>query len=497
MSFWHGPTCNRPKWQVLGSLLSQYIPRVWLIRYIISLIYRKEISYIRLRGAILSSFDALYFTNTPIAGFISVTVLLLTNNYLTAFQIFTLLSTLNVIKFSVSVSVGETLHLLADVKVSLDRIQNFLETNSSSVAIEDATHKINYGCDSPTFDWRHAKKGNFNFPEFSNVFTSPEEIELSKSSCERNNSVSWISLKNVSCSWNKTDDLKTLQNISIEIGDKQLVAITGPVGCGKTSLLQAILGELPCDSGEITYSGSIAYVPQLPWVFSGTIRENITFGKSFETLRYQKILQACSLEKDLQQFSKGDFANIGQRGVSLSGGQRARICLARALYADARIFLLDDPFSAVDVQVGSHLFKECIRGLLAEKICVLVTHQHQFLTGVDTIFVMEQGTIACHGKYNELQNKDILSKIVIVGKEKERRESVSNNSRYLRRRLTAMSLVLSTDKGAHNDLEDEHEDRMVGSVTWRLYWQYFRSAFPAVLLFCLFFLVLLVQGKIN
>ena len=206
---------------------------------------------------------------------------------------------------------GETLHLLADVKVSLDRIQNFLETNSSSVAIEDATHKINYGCDSPSFDWRHAKKGNFNFPEFSNVFTSPEEIELSKSSCERNNSVSWISLKNVSCSWNKTDDLKTLQNISIEIGDKQLVAITGPVGCGKTSLLQAILGELPCDSGEITYSGSIAYVPQLPWVFSGTIRENITFGKSFETLRYQKILQACSLEKDLQQFSKGILQTLG------------------------------------------------------------------------------------------------------------------------------------------------------------------------------------------
>lgn len=384
--------------------------------------------------------------------------------------------------------------MLADVKVSLDRIQTFLETSSPSVAMETATNKNNNGCDSPTFDWRHAEEGKLDFPEIANASTLPEENILSESSRERNNSTSWISLSNVSCSWNETDDFKTLQNISIEISNKQLVAITGPVGCGKTSLLQAILGELPCHSGELTYSGSIAYVPQLPWVFSGTVRENITFGKSLDTVRYQKILQACSLKKDLQQFSKGDFTHIGQRGVSLSGGQRARICLARALYADASIFLLDDPFSAVDVQVGSHLFKECILGLLAEKICVLVTHQHQFLTGVDTIFLMEKGTVACHGKYDELQKEDILSKISITEKVKERKESISNN-RYLRRRLTAISLNLSTDEGAHNDLEEEHEERLVGSVTWRLYWQYFRSAFPAVLLCCLFFLVLLVQGR--
>lgn len=450
----------------------------------------------RLRGAIISSFDALYFTNTPIAGFISVTTLLLTNNYLTAFQIFTLLSTLNVIKFSVSVSVGETLHLLADIKVSLDRIQNFLETNSSCFPMENATRRSDNGRGSPTFDWRQAEEENFNFSEFANVCTlCRKENELRESSCERNNSESWISLDNVSCSWNETDDLKALRNISIEIGNKQLVAITGPVGCGKTSLLQAILGGLPCHSGQITYSGNIAYVPQLPWVFSGTVRENITFGKSLDVVRYQKIVQACCLERDLQQFSKGDFTHIGQRGVSLSGGQRARICLARTLYSDANIFLLDDPFSAVDFQVGNHLFKECILGLLAEKICVLVTHQHQFLSGVDTIFVMEQGTIVCHGKYDELKSKDILSKLETVEKGKERRESVTN-SRCLQKRRASMSLVLSTNEGAHNGLVEEDEERMVGSVTWRLYWLYFRSAFPAVLLFCLFFLVLLVQGKV-
>ena len=391
---------------------------------------------------------------------------------------------------------GETLHLLADVKVSLNRIQKFLEADSVTDSKENSLDKRENEDGSPTFNEKHFKGGRFHFTEPENIFALPEEIVLDDSCFKRNDWESWISLNNVSCSWNEEGDLKTLQNISMKIRYKQLVAITGPVGCGKTSLLQAILGELPYHSGEIRYSGKIAYVPQLPWVCSGTIQENIIFGKPLDKVRYQRILEACSLPKDLEQFSKGDLTHIGQRGVSLSGGQRARICLARALYSDADIFLLDDPLSAVDVHVGNHLFKECIRGLLSEKICVLVTHQHQFLSSMDTIFVIEQGSITCQGTYNELQDKDILSKFVAVGKESQRKESLSG-AVYLRRRLTTMSLVLAADEGARNDLEEEDEERMVGSVTWRLYWRYFRSAFPAVLLSCLFFLVLFVQGMLK
>lgn len=386
---------------------------------------------------------------------------------------------------------GETLHLLADIKVALDRIQTFLEANSATDS--NSIDKRSNGNESPTFDVdRHFNGGMFHFTKLADLFTLPEDEEILDGPCRtRNVSESWVSLKNVCCSWNETDDLKTLQNISMKIRNKQLFAITGPVGCGKSSLLQAILGELPCHSGEISFSGSIAYVPQLPWVFSGTIQENITFGKSLDAIKYQRIIESCSLQTDLEHFSKGDLTHIGQRGVSLSGGQRARICLARALYTDADIFLLDDPLSAIDVQVGNHLFKDCIRGLLSEKICVLVTHQHQFLKNADVILVMEQGSIACQGKYDELQDKEILSKFVIVGKENPRKESLGRWS-SVRRRL---SLVLAPDEGVRDDLEEEDEDRMVGSVTWRLYWRYFRSAFPAVLLIFLFFLVLFVQGK--
>lgn len=449
--------------------------------------------YIRWRGAIISSFDALYFTNTPIAGFISVATLIFTNNHLTAFQIFTLLSALNVIKFSVSVSMGETLHLLADTNVSLGRIQKFLEASSLTDSLKHSKGIINAGASSPTFDDHHSKGKTFSFTQATNLFTLQKEHTLHDSWLNRNDAEPYISLKNVCCSWNETDDLKTLQNISVDIYSRQLVAITGPVGCGKSSLLQAILGELPYHSGDIKHSGSIAYVPQVPWVFSGTVQENITFGKSLDVVKYQRIVQACSLQKDLDQFSKGELTNIGQRGVSLSGGQRARVCLARALYADADIFLLDDPLSAVDVHVANHLFKECIRGLLSERCCILVTHQHQFLNSADAILVMKEGAVVHQGTYNELQDKDILSKLSIVGKGKQRNESLGRRMSVVGRRLTSTSLM---NQDVPTDLEADEEDRTVGSVTWSLYWRYFRSAYPAALLVCLFFLVLFVQGKL-
>ena len=387
---------------------------------------------------------------------------------------------------------GETLHLLADAKVSLDRIQKFLECG---YLMDFQMNSTNNGESSPTFNNRHFKGLKLNRTKVTKLFWLHEDEALHEedSFMTLNNSEPCISSKNVCCSWNEADGLKTLQNISLDIYNKQLVAITGPVGCGKSSLLQAILGELPCHSGKIKLSGSIAYVPQLPWVFSGTVQENITFGKAFDSERFQRIIEACSLQKDLRQFPKGDLANIGQRGVSLSGGQRARICLARALYTNADIFLLDDPLSAVDVHVANHVFAECIRGLLSDKCCLLVTHQHQFLKSADDILVMKQGTIVEHGKYNELLDRHILSSFQIVKKDNQRKESVRRTvSRTLVRAHTSTSLM-SQDVFA--GLEEDEEERMVGSVTWSLYWRYFRSAYPAVLLLCLFFLVLFVQGK--
>jgi len=158
----------------------------------------------------------------------------------------------------------------------------------------------------------------------------------------------------------------------------------------KSSLLNAILGELPLLNGKCQVHGKVAYSSQEAWIFSGTIRENILCGSEYIDQRYRRVVEAAALERDLTLLLKGDQTSVGERGVSLSGGQKARVNLARCLYVDADVYLMDDPFSAVDTHVGRHLFDKAIKGFLKDKIRILVTHQLQYLKEVDKILVLKE-----------------------------------------------------------------------------------------------------------
>uniref|UniRef100_A0AAY4E2R3 Multidrug resistance-associated protein 4 n=1 Tax=Denticeps clupeoides TaxID=299321 RepID=A0AAY4E2R3_9TELE len=182
----------------------------------------------------------------------------------------------------------------------------------------------------------------------------------------------------------------------------QLLAVIGPVGAGKSSLLSSILGELPKDKGVMKISGELAYAAQQPWVFPGTIRSNILFGKDIQPQRYERVVKACALKRDLELLPDGDLTVIGDRGATLSGGQKARVSLARAVYQDTDIYLLDDPLSAVDAEVGRHLFEQCVCGLLRNKPRILVTHQLQYLKAADQILVLKEGHMVARGTYTEL-----------------------------------------------------------------------------------------------
>uniref|UniRef100_A0A674EFY5 Cystic fibrosis transmembrane conductance regulator n=1 Tax=Salmo trutta TaxID=8032 RepID=A0A674EFY5_SALTR len=182
-------------------------------------------------------------------------------------------------------------------------------------------------------------------------------------------------------------DAPSLQNLSLTVKSEQLVAVIGPVGAGKSSLLSTILGELPHDKGVLKVKGQLTYASQQPWVFPGTIRSNILFGKELHPQKYEKVLRACALKRLLPD---GDLTLIGDRGATLSGGQKARVNLARAVYQDADIYLLDDPLSAVDAEVGRHLFEQCICGILKNKPRILVTHQLQYLQSADQILVLKE-----------------------------------------------------------------------------------------------------------
>lgn len=149
-----------------------------------------------------------------------------------------------------------------------------------------------------------------------------------------------------------------------------------------------ISDELDVIGGHIKVNGTISYASQEPWVFAATIRQNILFGQNYDKKRYNRVVTVCALQRDFEQFPNGDLTLIGDRGASLSGGQKARINLARAVYREADIYLLDDPLSAVDVHVGKHLFEKCINGYLGHKTRILVTHQVYHLKSANRIVVL-------------------------------------------------------------------------------------------------------------
>ncbi|CAH0389150.1 unnamed protein product [Bemisia tabaci] len=198
-----------------------------------------------------------------------------------------------------------------------------------------------------------------------------------------------------------------LHDIDIKIFDKSLVAVVGTVGCGKSSLLAAFLGEMDLISGRVNTKGSIAYVTQQAWIQNATLRENILFGKEYDYKTYNKVIKACALRSDFALLPGGDQTEIGEKGINLSGGQKQRVSLARAVYSDADVYFLDDPLSAVDSHVGKHIFENVIgpQGLLKNKTRVLVTHGLTYLPDVDEIYVLKNGMISEKGTYKQLIDK--------------------------------------------------------------------------------------------
>lgn len=178
-----------------------------------------------------------------------------------------------------------------------------------------------------------------------------------------------ILLTNASAHWNKDgDDKNGIVSVNLEIAEHELNVVVGQVGCGKTTLLEVILRELSLSEGSLLVNGTVSYAAQEAWIFGGSVKNNIIFTETCDVKRYQEVIHACALERDMKQLPHGDETIVGERGISLSGGQKARINLARAVYKKADIYLLDDILSAVDAHVGKHIFETCIKQFLKVNI---------------------------------------------------------------------------------------------------------------------------------
>ncbi|XP_056429817.1 cystic fibrosis transmembrane conductance regulator isoform X2 [Hyla sarda] len=196
-----------------------------------------------------------------------------------------------------------------------------------------------------------------------------------------------------------------LSNISFSLDKGQLLAIAGSTGSGKTSLLMMIMGELEPSAGKIRHSGRISFSPQFSWIMPGTIKENIVFGVSYDQYRYLSVIKACQLEEDIGKFPEKDNTILGEGGITLSGGQRARISLARAVYKDADLYLLDSPFSYLDLFTEKEIFENCICKLMANKTRILVTSKLEQLKKADKILMLHEGSCYFYGTFTELQDQ--------------------------------------------------------------------------------------------
>nr|XP_025966921.1 canalicular multispecific organic anion transporter 1 [Dromaius novaehollandiae] len=200
------------------------------------------------------------------------------------------------------------------------------------------------------------------------------------------------------------DGNAVIRDVTLDIKPGSLVAVVGAVGSGKSSLVSAMLGEMENIKGHVNIQGSLAYVPQQAWIQNATLKDNILFGSELDEARYQQVIKACALLPDLELLPAGDQTEIGEKGINLSGGQKQRVSLARAVYSNADIYLLDDPLSAVDAHVGKYLFDHVLgpKGLLQKKTRILVTHSISFLPQVDNIVVLVAGAVSEHGSYSSL-----------------------------------------------------------------------------------------------
>jgi ATP-binding cassette subfamily C (CFTR/MRP) protein 4 len=237
----------------------------------------------------------------------------------------------------------------------------------------------------------------------SNTFD--KTLLTSRQSLNQNRESSGVFVRNVSVKWDSSLPNYVLKDATFKAKSSELVAVIGTACSGKSTLLQIILKEITILRGDVVVKGSLSYTPQQPSIFTGSVRDNILFGEPLDKQKYQEVIRVCCLEHDLSLFPHGNNSLVGERGMLLSGGQKARISLARAVYREADIYLLDDPLSAVDVHVANQIFYRCIRDYLRDKCVILVTHQIQFLQDMDKVLVLKKGNISTCHKFDKLEMK--------------------------------------------------------------------------------------------
>ncbi|KAL7855132.1 hypothetical protein SRHO_G00173220 [Serrasalmus rhombeus] len=382
----------------------------------------------------------------------------LLGNSLTAAKVFTTLALVGMLILPLN-SFPWVLNGTLEAKVSLDRIQQFLVLH------------------------------NQDFTAYYSQ-ASPEDP------------LTVVQMTQASFSWKRTDDPQSnsqvedrsssgslyLNNLNLSVRKGSLVVVVGKVGCGKSSLLAAITGELNRCGGIVHVQGreqGFGLAAQEPWIQHASVRDNILFGTDFDSGFYQTVLEACALTDDLNILPDGDRTEVGENGVTLSGGQKSRLALARAVYMDKDIYLLDDPLAAVDADVAQHLMEKCILGILKNKTRILCTHRIEFVEKADIVVLMDNGTVVRTGTPNE-----VLSLMKAVPNDSRKDSKVKEKDGANQGELTSEPV---SEEGLTTMGE---EQKQTGGLAWTVYQSYWRAVGGCTAMSVLISLFLM-QGSKN
>ena len=390
-----------------------------------------EIKMLQGASYVSSVIRGLSFSTQVITTFLMFIAYALSGHRLTAGTVFSAYFVVAYLRLYSSYFFGLAMNFLTDVRLLIKNIENVLEAPEIGDVVFEAPRDAE---NTAEFE---------NFTGYWDVPTQPKQ--------------------------GAAETRPTLANINLNIKKGSLNALVGSVGSGKSSFLMSFTGEMPKTLGSIRYQGTIAYVEQEPTIFAGTFRDNVTFGRPYEPEFYKTVVKACSLENDLKLFAQGDMSEIGERGNNLSGGQKARLSLARAVYSQADIYLLDDPLSAVDPKVARSIYNNAIEGVLRGKTVLLTTHQVDFARSCENIILMQNGRVLGSGTYEELKRQNIDVDRVFGNKQSKNNIQEEDFNKPVEAKVTQDD---KEDKDNQEGADDKQikKDQYSVNVTWRTYY---------------------------
>ena len=456
---------------------SSFLERIHSVR-------RQEIRAIQILLAIRNGINAVSMSLPIFASMLSFITYSLSNHVLDPAPIFSSLALFNSLRMPLNLLplvIGQVI----DAWASLGRVQEFLIAEEQrDDFIWDMDRKDAVSMEHADFTWERTIT-----PEVAEP--SKKEVKA-KAALPEKKAVDGKKSDDSASDTTKVEPFK-LSDMDFSVGRNELLAVIGGVGSGKSSLLAALAGDMRRTSGNVTMGASRAFCPQYAWIQNASVKDNILFGKEYDRRWYDAVIDACALRPDLDMLPHGDLTEIGERGITVSGGQKQRLNIARAIYFHSDIVLMDDPLSAVDAHVGRHIFDKAIGGLLKDKCRILATHQLHVLSRCDRIIWMQDGHIETIDTFQNLMstNQGFQKLMASTAQEEKKTEESKASDEEVEDKEKVVAKKKAAKRGA---ALMQQEERAVKAVSWGVYAAYIRASGSIWFGPFVIFLLILSQG---